>query len=61
MAGNNSPSNLASSKPIPNHGKPNCAPKPPGISQMIAAKNNGVAGGSPRPTVSRHHSMKTPR
>lgn len=44
-----------------NHGKPNCAPKPPGISQKIAAKNNGVIGGSSKTTVSRHHSMKTPR
>lgn len=47
---------------MPNHGKPNCAPKPPGIHQIIASKNsnnNGASGA--RPTVARHHSMKTPR
>lgn len=60
-------------RPMPNHGKPNCAPKPPGIHQIIAAKNGGstlsiaaaptthVNGSAGRPTVSRHHSMKTPR
>lgn len=53
-------------KPVPNHGKPNCAPKPPGIQQIISAKNgnNGTSVGSNgtgRPTVARHHSMKTPR
>lgn len=45
-----------SSKPVPNYGKPNCAPKPPGIQQLV--KPPGVNG---KPTVSRHHSMKTPR
>lgn len=47
------PQNSVTSRPV-NHGKPNCAPKPPGISQIIAAKNN-------KPTVTRHQSMKTPR
>ncbi|XP_037051851.1 WAS/WASL-interacting protein family member 2 isoform X2 [Bradysia coprophila] len=59
-------SNSNSTKPVPNHGKPNCAPKPPGIQQIIAAKggNNGSTNGSNgtgRPTVARHHSMKSPR
>lgn len=55
-------------KPVPNHGKPNCAPKPPGIQQIIASKNGNGNGsstngsnGTGRPTVARHHSMKTPR
>lgn len=38
-------------KPVPNHGKPNCAPKPPGIQQLMTSKN----------IVSRHHSMRSPR
>ncbi|XP_037941556.1 uncharacterized protein PB18E9.04c-like, partial [Teleopsis dalmanni] len=41
-------------KPMPNHGKPNFAPKPPGLQQLAFA--NGQ-----RPLVSRHHSMKSPR
>lgn len=44
-------------KSLLNHGKPNCAPKPPGI-QLVANKN---VNGNGRPAVSRHHSMKTPR
>lgn len=47
----------AVNKPVPNYGKPNCAPKPPGIQQIIAAKN----GSTTRPAVSRHHSMRSPR
>lgn len=47
----------AINKPVPNHGKPNCAPKPPGIQQIIAAKT----GNGNRPAVSRHHSMRSPR
>lgn len=63
---NSSNSTQQQLKPVPNHGKPNCAPKPPGIQQIIAAKNgnNGNSNGSNgtgRPTVARHHSMKTPR
>ncbi len=63
---NNTSSSTQQLKPVPNHGKPNCAPKPPGIQQIIAAKNgsNGTTNGSNgtgRPTVARHHSMKTPR
>lgn len=38
----------------PNHGKPNFAPKPPGLQQLAMA--NGQ-----RPAVARHHSMKSPR
>jgi hypothetical protein len=41
-------------KPIPNYGKPNLAPKPP-TQQLLSVKTNG------RATVSRHHSMKSPR
>lgn len=53
MVTNNGSGNgtTATAKPVPNHGKPNCAPKPPGIQQIIAAKNG----------VSRHHSMRSPR
>lgn len=67
---NNTGNSIQQLKPVPNHGKPNCAPKPPGIQQIIAAKNgnNGNSGtnnngsnGTGRPTVARHHSMKTPR
>lgn len=63
---NNTSNSTQQLKPVPNHGKPNCAPKPPGIQQIIAAKsgNNGSSNGSNgtgRPTVARHHSMKTPR
>lgn len=43
-----------SMKPVPNHGKPNFAPKPPGLQQLALAS-------SQRTTVSRHHSMKSPR
>lgn len=58
-----------SSKPVPNHGKPNCAPKPPGVKTVtntingLTATSNGNSGvtSSGRPTVSRHHSMKTTR
>lgn len=55
------------SRPTPNHGKPNFAPKPPGIQQIIAAKSAAAPPPPPpvtngtRPSVSRHHSMKTPR
>lgn len=49
-------------KIVPNHGKPNCAPKPPGL---IAAKNNmspnSVTENSTRPGVARHHSWRSPR
>lgn len=38
----------------PHHGKPNFAPKPPGLQQLAIA--NGQ-----RPAVARHHSMKSPR
>lgn len=63
---NNTSNSSQQLKPVPNHGKPNCAPKPPGIQQIISAKNgnNGNSNGSNgtgRPTVARHHSMKTPR
>lgn len=49
-------------KVVPNHGKPNCAPKPPGL---IAVKNNmspnsGMEN-STRPGVARHHSWRSPR
>lgn len=49
-------------KVVPNHGKPNCAPKPPGL---IAAKNSmspkSAAENSTRPGVARHHSWRSPR
>lgn len=50
-------------KIVPNHGKPNCAPKPPGL---IAAKNNmspnSVTENSIRPgVIARHHSWRSPR
>lgn len=59
-------------KVVPNHGKPNCAPKPPGIQSIVTTKNNGLSptnnvnsttnnGNSNRPVVSRAHSMRSPR
>ncbi|ALC42793.1 Vrp1, partial [Drosophila busckii] len=42
-------------KPAIGHGKPNFAPKPPGLQQMA------LANGHQRPVVARHHSMKSPR
>lgn len=38
----------------PNHGKPNFAPKPPGLQQLAMASGQ-------RPAVARHHSMRSPR
>lgn len=61
---NNTSNSIQQLRPVPNHGKPNCAPKPPGIQQIIAAKNGSTSNssnGTGRPTVARHHSMKTPR
>lgn len=52
-------------KIVPNHGKPNCAPKPPGIQNLIASKSPSNATtnneNSTRPNVARHHSMRSPR
>lgn len=59
------------SKPVPNFGKPNLAPKPPG-NQLTAPGSANVSTptspllspglhGAVKATVSRHHSMKTPR
>lgn len=64
-------------KVVPNHGKPNCAPKPPGIQNIAggaknglsptttttATTNNGHGSGNSigRPIVSRAHSMRSPR
>lgn len=58
----------ASSKPVPNFGKPNLAPKPPG-NQLTPGSANGsmptsplLQGGAVKGNaVSRHHSMRTPR
>lgn len=60
----------SSPKPVPNFGKPNLAPKPPG-NQLTPGGANGSTPTSPllssglhgagKATVSRHHSMKTPR
>uniref|UniRef100_A0A336MI93 CSON012699 protein n=1 Tax=Culicoides sonorensis TaxID=179676 RepID=A0A336MI93_CULSO len=44
---------LSSTKPVINHGKPNLAPKPPG---MVPNVGNGT-----RPIVARHQSMRSPR
>lgn len=46
-------SSLSSTKPVINHGKPNLAPKPPG---MIPLVGNGT-----RSSVARHQSMRSPR
>lgn len=50
-------------KPQPNHGKPNLAPKPPGMQNTPPppppVQPNGL--GLPSAKVSRHHSMKSPR
>uniref|UniRef100_A0A8W7P281 WH2 domain-containing protein n=1 Tax=Anopheles coluzzii TaxID=1518534 RepID=A0A8W7P281_ANOCL len=45
-------------KPVPNYGKPNLAPKPPGM-QLGGTAADGGSG--TRPTVSRHQSMRSPR
>jgi len=42
-------------KPAISFGKPNFAPKPPGLNQLA------MANGQQRPAVTRHHSMKSPR
>lgn len=66
------PTIATTNKVVPNHGKPNCAPKPPGIQNIVTAKNNGLNatnninsttnnGNSTRPIVSRAHSMRSPR
>lgn len=50
------PQTLPSPKPVPNHGKPNLAPKPPGMQfNTSVASNNGSS------RVARHHSMRSPR
>lgn len=58
-------------KPVSNYGKPYLAPKPPGGSQLMTPGTNVSTPTSPllssalhgavKATVSRHHSMKTPR
>lgn len=53
-------------KPVPNYGKPNLAPKPPGMQSLqlsLALPSQPATGrnSNGRPTVARHHSMKTPR
>lgn len=66
------PTITTTNKVVPNHGKPNFAPKPPGIQNIVTAKNNGLNatnninsttnnGNSTRPIVSRAHSMRSPR
>lgn len=65
------PITTTTNKVVPNHGKPNCAPKPPGIQNIVTSKN-GLSplntanstlnnGNSNRPIVSRAHSMRSPR
>lgn len=63
-------SSTTTNKVVPNHGKPNCAPKPPGIQGGGAAVKNGLSplttvaaasNGNGRPIVSRAHSMRSPR
>lgn len=51
------PQTQPSPKPVPNHGKPNLAPKPPGmqLNTSVASNNNGSG------RVARHHSMRSPR
>lgn len=63
----------AASKPAPNYGKPNLAPKPPGNQLTPGTPANGSTPTSPllqgggggvgavKATVARHHSMRTPR
>lgn len=55
-------------KPVINHGKPNLAPKPPGMvfppnapTNGIGSNNNNASGAPARPTVARHQSMRSPR
>lgn len=47
------PHSQSSTKPVINHGKPNLAPKPPG---MVPVLGNGT-----RSSVARHQSMRSPR
>uniref|UniRef100_A0A182SUS1 WH2 domain-containing protein n=1 Tax=Anopheles maculatus TaxID=74869 RepID=A0A182SUS1_9DIPT len=62
LMGNGSVPTMASipvaPKPVPNYGKPNLAPKPPG---MQLGGTAGDGGSTTRPTVSRHQSMRSPR
>lgn len=49
------PQQQHTTKPAISFGKPNFAPKPPGLQQLA------LANGQQRPAVTRHHSMKSPR
>lgn len=50
------PQTQPSPKPVPNHGKPNLAPKPPGMQLNTSVTNSNNNG-----RVARHHSMRSPR
>lgn len=50
---------------VPNHGKPYCAPKPPGLKNGLSPLNNinstNNNGNNGRPNVARSQSVRTPR
>lgn len=50
-------------KPVPNYGKPNLAPKPPGmqLNTSLGSSSGGSSNGPNRNMVGRHHSMRSPR
>jgi U5 snRNP spliceosome subunit len=65
-----SPPSLPSKPPVGGYGKPNLAPKPPGIAPNISGKPspppkkqvvNGTLRNKDRPPVTRAHSMRVPR
>ncbi|GFG33954.1 hypothetical protein Cfor_07504 [Coptotermes formosanus] len=65
-----SPPSLPSKPPVGGYGKPNLAPKPPGIAPNISNKPspppkkqvvNGTLRNTDRPPVTRAHSMRVPR
>jgi len=65
-----SPPSLPSKPPVGGYGKPNLAPKPPGIAPNISSKPspppkkqvvNGTFQNTDRPPVIRAHSMRVPR
>lgn len=57
MSGN-SASSPVPPKPTINYGKPNLAPKPPGMTVQVPGNGTNAPA---RPTVARHQSMRSPR
>lgn len=56
---NNNPTTNQTTQKVTSHGKPNVAPKPPGVKPVPPPKNNSLNGS--RPAVNRTQSMRVPR